>query len=116
MVPQILLMLPIFFGQKQTVWPGSQDILQAKQRSRQTGEQENFPAPTAAPLRSWTERLEALHLEKLEPWWPGCRVLVSFFAWSLVPGEIVQKIFMLSSKPVPRARSTTFAGQLGGLS
>ena len=29
--------------------PGSRDILQAKQRSRQTGEQENFPAPTADP-------------------------------------------------------------------
>ena len=29
--------------------PGSRDILQAKQRSRQTGEQENFPAPNAAP-------------------------------------------------------------------
>ena len=29
---------------------------------------------------------------------------------------IVQKIFMLSSKPVLRARSTTFADQLGGLS
>ena len=38
---------------------------------------------------------------KLELWWPGCRVLGSFFAWSLVPGGIVPKIFMLSSKPVP---------------
>ena len=55
-----------------------------------------LPGTYRCPLEKLDREVRGtLILEKLELWWPGCRVFGSFFAWSLVPAGIVPKIFIL---------------------